>query len=201
MCVANTALTFPAIVPKNRFRVNDANSPAGTSLRLIFEPLTPDHSDELTGLLDPRVNAYFIANEMPTNAEDLRARFERMAAGPSYRYPDETWLNFAVRRIHDGRAIGRIEATIHGADAEVAFLFIPEVWGEGFAREATEWLHHRCVQKHGVATFWATVLPTNEPSLALCRRLGYRPVSEKEWPSLRSYDIGDVVLRLGATIT
>jgi RimJ/RimL family protein N-acetyltransferase len=81
---------------------------------------------------------------------------------------------------------------VHDGLAEVAYVFDPEAWARGLGREATAWLMDYCTRVHGVKRFFATAHPENARSLALCRRLDFRPVGT--WPRLLSYDEGDVVM-------
>ena len=81
------------------------------------------------------------------------------------------WLNFVVRR--EELLIGRLEATVSGDRAEVAYLFRPSAWVQGFATEALLWLQDYCVSSEGVREFWAAVSPKNERSIRMLKRLGY----------------------------
>jgi RimJ/RimL family protein N-acetyltransferase len=164
---------------------------AWTTQRLTIETLTVDHAEHLIGLVDPEVNAYF--DGPPRTLDDLRIRFSRMIAGPGDRYPGETWLNFAVKSADSDTYLGRIEATIQKAYAEVAFIFAKEAWGQGYAFEASCWLESHCAFNFGVLQFWGTVAPANARSIALLKRLGYQETTREAWPVLTSYDEGDLV--------
>ena len=72
----------------------------------------------------------------PTTVDELEAAFARMIAGPSKPWPGECWINVAVRPLDEPRFVGRLEATVQGADAEAAYLFGPAFWGRGYATEA-----------------------------------------------------------------
>lgn len=159
-----------------------------SSPRLRLEPLAAVHAAELAGLLDLRVLAWV---DEPGDIEGQRTRFARMAEGPP-EGSGQAWVNFAVRRRADGRAIGRVEATVHDGLAEVACVFDPATWGQGCASEAAAWLLDHCARVQGVERFFATAHPDNARSLALCQRLGFRPA--ETWPPLLSYDEGDVVM-------
>jgi [ribosomal protein S5]-alanine N-acetyltransferase len=170
----------------------------GRTSRLNIEDLQASHARELAGLLLPEAREFFDAAELPQNVDELAERFSRAIAGAGDQFPGETWLNFAVRVRDTAQCIGRLEATLQKDDAEVAFLFIPSAWGQGFASEATRWLMSHCVEAHQIKTFWATVSPRNQRSLNICKRLGFTEAAKESWPALASYDDGDVVFSLKA---
>ena len=160
--------------------------------RLSYEPLGPAHARGLAGALcDPDVYR-FIEMECPT-PEELEVEWARLVDGvPSHR-ADEVWLDFAVRRNSDGVFIGRIEATVIGRNAEVAYLLGPAYWGQGFGRESLCWLHEILMRRFDVTTCWATINPANQRSLKLVAAMGYEEAPEALWPRLTSYDPGDRV--------
>jgi RimJ/RimL family protein N-acetyltransferase len=71
-----------------------------------------------------------------------------------------------------------------GGDVEVGWHFHPDSWGHGYATEAA----CGAVAKgfaDGLAEIVAVVLPGNEPSVAVTRRLGMEPIGR----SRRWYDL------------
>lgn len=164
--------------------------------QLIFEPLQVDHLDELAGvLLHPAVYQH-IEETVPT-IEEFRLGLERAIAGPNASMGDERWLNYLVRR-WDGPMVGRLEATIHHGLAEVAFLFGPQYWGQGFATTGLRWLQEELTHRTAIADFWATTTPANVRSQNLLHRCGYQRADLPE-TSLYSYDPGDLVFRYRST--
>ena len=160
--------------------------------RLRYEPIRQHHAAELQhALCDPRVYA-FIAAPCPTPTE-LHASFARKEAGAPAKRSNERWLDYAVRLAETGEAIGRLEATVIGQRAEVAYLFGPAFWGRGYATEGVVWLHELLNSSLGVTEFWATVTPGNIRSIRLVQRTGYREALADTWPHLTSYDPGDRV--------
>jgi len=158
---------------------------------LRFEPLTPAHASLLSdALLDPAVYA-FIAGRHPASTEELAARFQRAAKGAPANRPTERWWNVAVISLDGTAGLGRLEATIMGDRAEVAYLLGPKYWGHGYALEAMRWFQERLAEHGAVAMLWATVLPSNQRSVGLLKRLGYTQMTT--WPELVSYDEGDLV--------
>ena len=101
-------------------------------------------------------------------------------------------MNYAVRLSRTGTLIGRLEATIVEGRAEVAYLFDPQFWGQGYATEAMSAFHDHLQQNEHVSEFWATTAPRNVRSIRLLDRLGYAPAPEP-WPRLLSYEKGDLV--------
>jgi RimJ/RimL family protein N-acetyltransferase len=167
-------------------------------MRLRYEPLITEHAQALFPVLaDPAVYRY-IDDDIPTSVEELSKRFKQMSSGPPVNRTDELWWNYAVRLVESSLLIGRLEATIVQDRAEVAYLFGPAYWGQGYATEAMLWLHRQLQARTSASTFWATVRPENLRSIKLLRRLGYAQVSE--WPRLLSYDSGDAVYRRSASV-
>lgn len=163
------------------------------SNRLTFEPLHVRHAERLVDVLtDPRVNEHFPEGG-PDGLADLIETFAYRINGPGTRHEGEIWLDFIVRIKGSGNYIGRVEATIQGTHAELAYLLGPEFWHRGYGREATRWLEGVCIDQHGVQTLWAAVTPSNTRSVALLTALGYSRTEKPQGFSLLSYDDGDLV--------
>ncbi|MFI0407600.1 GNAT family N-acetyltransferase [Actinomadura sp. 3N508] len=176
--------------------------------RLVLEPLAVEHADEMAPVLDdPRLHRH-IGGEPLTLAE-LRARYAHLVAGPAP-YHQEHWLNWIVRRLRDGQAIGYVQATVAPAPpgftvtpasagstvtpgpprsiASVAWVIGMPYQGFGFATEAARALLNWLLA-HGVRDVVATVHPDNHPSKAVAAKLGLRPTPE-------TTDDGETVWRL-----
>ena len=98
---------------------------------------------------------------------------------------------------HDGRVIGK--AGFH-AFPVIGFIFHPDSWGRGFAREALAAIIRRAFSRHQLAFIEADVDPRNERSLRLLKSLQFREVRREE----RTWKVGDrwcdsVFLRLSRT--
>ncbi len=162
--------------------------------RLSFEPLAVAHAAELSGLTHPDV-IRFIGGE-PKDVARQRQDFVRKAQGP--KDPSrQIWVNILVRTRLDGRAIGRLEATVvpaPPAHAEIAFVFVPQSWGQGLAFDAMQAFLPALAGAFDIFAFWATAHPENQRSQNLLARLGLIPALEGEWPDLFSYDPGDIVM-------
>ena len=162
--------------------------------RLSYELLRQSHAAELQyALCDPRVYACINAS-CPTPAE-LEASFARKEAGAPACRSDECWLDYTVRLIGSGVALGRLEASVIGERAELAYLFGPGFWGQGYASEGLVWLHDVLRGSHDVSEFWATVEPANIRSIRLLEGTGYSEAAPGTRPHITSYNPGDRVFR------
>jgi RimJ/RimL family protein N-acetyltransferase len=151
------------------------------SERLALEPLRPEHADELAPVLDDVALHRFIGGE-PDSADELRARFERQAAGHS---PDgrERWLNWTVRVRLTGEAVGTMQATVSSSECQtvavVACLFGLSFQRHGFAKEAAalvvSWLRTR-----GVSCVRAHIHPGHDASIGVARAVGLLPTDVME---------------------
>ncbi len=71
-----------------------------------------------------------------------------------------------------------------GGDVEVGWHFHPDSWGRGYATEAARGAIEKGFAE-GLDEIVAVVLPGNEPSVAVTRRLGMEPIGR----SRRWYDL------------
>lgn len=113
----------------------------------------------------------------------LRFRLGQIRRDPAVR----PWLvRLVVRRREPRALIGH--AGFHGppgtnapraADAvELGYTIFPEHRGRGYATEAVRALIGWAGESHGIGRFVASIAPSNVPSLALVRRLGFTQVGE-----------------------
>lgn len=164
-----------------------------SSKRLSIDLLKASHADELTELLDPRVNACFLEEDKPADKEALREQYRAMEEAAGSRSHGSRFMALTVRLAEDNRAIGRIEALVHGEDAEIAFLFVASSWGNGFATEAVEIVASK-LKEAQVERLWACVSPDNSRSLALCKRLSFQPCPLPTTFEPATFDEGDEIL-------
>jgi RimJ/RimL family protein N-acetyltransferase len=78
-------------------------------------------------------------------------------------------------------------------EVEVGWHLHPDSWGRGYATEAARAVLDRAFAE-GLVEVYAVVRPGNEPSLAVCRRLGMEPLGRTR----RWYDIELEAFRLSA---
>lgn len=156
----------------------------------MIEPLREDHAEALfAALSDDRVGTYLGGPDVES-LEWLSDRIRRLLAGAPAGSGQEWWNGVLVL---DGVVIGRVEATLHDGDAEVAYVLGPPWWRQGYATEAAAWLLDE-LRAAGVARAWATVVPANAGSRGVLRRLGFVEADPPDAPRLLSYDDGDLVL-------
>ncbi len=150
--------------------------PVGTS-RLILLPLGPEHAEEMAGVLaDPALHAFI--GGAPLSPPELRARYERLAAGSPD--PAVSWCNWVIRLRDPGSLAGTVQATIAGASeltAEVAWVVGTPWQGRGIATEAARalvaWLGRRQVR-----AVIAHIHPGHVPSAAVAAAAGLRPTGQ-----------------------
>jgi RimJ/RimL family protein N-acetyltransferase len=148
--------------------------------RLVLEPLSADHAEEMAAVLDDHRLHRYIGGE-PLPLAELRARYTRLAAGPGP-FHQEGWLNWIVRRSRDLQPVGTVQATVTpgagGPQASIAWVIGMPYQGFGFATEAARaligWLH-----EHDVRTVGANIHPDNTASEAVARRIGLRPTDAR----------------------
>lgn len=163
--------------------------------RLQYELLDHHHAEGLLAALDdPRVGRYIGGPDVTTLAA-LHARIDFLAPGGPPSRPDERWINIVVRRRADGVIIGRLEATVVEPRAEIAYLFGPAWWGNGYATEGAVWLIEHLCQRFALTGVWACIDPANEPSQRLVVRAGLVE-TQPPVPPLTSYDDGDLVFTM-----
>ncbi len=168
------------------------------TVRLTIEPLGHEHVEGLFAALDDDRVGTFIGGPDVTTVEALHERIDRVTAGPGPAWPTEHWHNWVARRTEDGVIVGRLEATTYGETrqtgewAEVAYLFGPAFWGQGFATEGATWMLDHVRDELGVDESWAAVHPGNVSSVRLLERLGFEPRDTPGRP-MGSYDEPDLV--------
>lgn len=149
-----------------------------SSERLVLEPLAVGHAEEMAVVLDSPALHQF-TGERPRTPDELRARYERLAAGA----PDElvNWLNWVLRLRETGALVGTVQATVSPAGqdlvAQVAWVVGVPWQRRGLAREAARamvsWLEDKQVE-----LIVAHIHPDNAASAAVARGAGLEPTSE-----------------------
>ncbi|MFD8210615.1 GNAT family N-acetyltransferase [Streptomyces sp. NPDC059695] len=151
--------------------------------RLDLEPLAVAHADEMAVVLaDPALHAFI--GGAPLTATELRARYERLAAGSPD--PAVVWCNWVVRVRAGGRLAGTVQATVTdgGRTAEVAWVTGTEWQGRGIAREAAAALVALLTER-GVRTVVAHVHPDHKASATVAHAAGLRPTEEEQDGEIR----------------
>ena len=145
--------------------------------RLILEPLRPEDAAEMLAVLSDPALYEFTGGEPPT-LDELRERYEWQAVGHS---PDgsQQWLNWIVRTVEDGHAIGFVQATIVDGIADVAWLTGTPWQGRGFATEAAREMVAVLAQL-GISHITAHVRADHVASARVAANLGLSPTDEVE---------------------
>jgi RimJ/RimL family protein N-acetyltransferase len=132
-----------------------------------------------------------------------------LGGGPSVP-PEELVARWAALHARDERfgcwAIERPDHVVAGTllfkplpngvgEVEVGWHLHPDSWGHGYATEAARAVIRRGFEA-GLPEVYAVVRPGNEPSLAVCRRLGMAPLGRMT----RWYDVELEAFRLMAPV-
>ncbi|MER5551063.1 GNAT family N-acetyltransferase [Streptomyces sp. NPDC002793] len=156
-------------------QVNGAPEPFSTS-RLDALPLDAAHAEEMAEVLsDPALHTY--TGGAPEDADALRARYERQAAGSPD--PAELWWNWVLRVRGDGSLAGYVQATVRGERAEVAWVVGTRWQGSGYAKEGAGGLVRHLLDRGSVRTVVAHVHPDHGASAAVAAAAGLRPTGEQ----------------------
>lgn len=144
------------------------------SERLSLVPLGVEHATEMADALsDPGLHE-FIGGE-PLSADDLRARYERLAAGSPD--ADVSWCNWVIRERETQSLVGTVQATVTATEAEIAWVVGTPWQGRGLATEAARalvgWL-----TSAGVRRIVAHVHPDHAASAAVAAAAGLAPTDQ-----------------------
>lgn len=136
--------------------------------RLVLEPLTVEHAEEMVVVLAD-ADLYGFIGGAPPDLDELVDRYERQTRGSGR--SGERWCNWIMRRSDVGAAIGYVQATVTGDTADVAWVVGLPHQGQGFASEATTamvgWL-----TEHGVGRVTAHVAPAHVRSARVAASVG-----------------------------
>jgi RimJ/RimL family protein N-acetyltransferase len=160
-----------------------------TGIRAALEPLRAEFATELAPVLaDPLLHTFIGGH--PLTKDELRALYQRQIGG---RNADgsQRWLNWLVRDVRAGAAVGTVQATVSmepdGLTAEVAWVIGTRYQGQGYATEAaqllTDWLRDQ-----NVDVVIAHIHPEHHSSMAVARAIGLTPTDvavdgETRWQS------------------
>jgi RimJ/RimL family protein N-acetyltransferase len=141
---------------------------------LRLDPLEPADAHELAPLLDDASLHEFIGGE-PLSEPALEARYRRLVRGAP---PGGgvTWLNWTIRRVVDGRAVGTAQATVADGDASLAWVVASRWQGRGYGSEAARALV-AWAEGEGL-TASAKVHPGHTASERVAASAGLRPTGE-----------------------
>lgn len=139
--------------------------------RLMLAPLRVEFAVEMVGVIGDPALYEFTGGAPPTLAE-LEARYRFQLTGPDS--SDEAWHNWVIRRSADGTAVGFVQATVTGPEADLAWVVGTPWQGHGYASEAAmgmcAWL-----SGSGVGRFTAHIHPDHVASGRVAAGLGLAP--------------------------
>lgn len=146
--------------------------------RCTLEPLVAAHAHEMFSVLsDPAI--YEFENAPPVSEAWLRQRYERLEARVSGDGAEQ-WLNW-VLRLPSGELAGYVQATVlPDATALVAYELASRHWRQGIGSAAVEAMLQELQEAYRVHTFIAVLKARNFRSLALLRKLGFRPADSEQ---------------------
>jgi RimJ/RimL family protein N-acetyltransferase len=160
-----------------------ADWPAAPRLRterLVLEPLTVDHAEEMAPLLDDSALHAFTGGS-PATLQELRRRYAHQVRGHS---PDaaQRWLNWIVRLAQADAAVGSVQATVSGGEhgpvvAELAWVIAVAHQRRGYATEAASAMA-RWLCEQGAEVLAAFIHPRHEASMLVARALGLKATKE-----------------------
>jgi RimJ/RimL family protein N-acetyltransferase len=138
--------------------------------RLLLRPAKADDLEPLHAILShPRAMAYW-SSPPHESIDQTRDWLSSMIAIDAAEGED-----FIVE--HDGKLVGKAGLWRF---PEIGFIFHPDHWGRGFAREALAFVLDRAFGSHGLPKVDADVDPRNAASLKLLEELGFRETGRKE---------------------
>lgn len=148
---------------------------AGTETdRLLVEPLKPSDAPEMVQVLaDP--DLYTFTGGKPPTLDVLRTRYRAQSAGSGQ--PDEEWLNWIIRLRAGRRAVGFVQATVVGDEAELAWVVGKSSQGQGFASEAAGAVVV-LLRTGGITTVSAHIHRDHVASQAVARSIGLERTAE-----------------------
>jgi [ribosomal protein S5]-alanine N-acetyltransferase len=132
--------------------------------RLILRPARDEDRDALHAVMrQPQAMAYWSTppHEYPDQTADFLKGMMTI--------PPDLGEDFIAE--YDGRLIGKVGLYRF---PELGYLFDPQVWGNGFAREAMVAVIMRAFTVHVLPRVIADVDPRNIASIRLLERLGFR---------------------------
>ena len=142
--------------------------------RLTLTPLEAGDAAEMVGVLsDPAL--YTFTGGIPPTLAELEDRYRHQSAGAPR--GDEIWHNWILRL--DGRAIGYVQATVTGDQADLAWVVGTPWQGFGYATEASEAMRD-WLRDHGAASFSAHIHPDHSASQAIAAKLGLQPTGQHD---------------------
>lgn len=153
--------------------MDDLLAGAESAGRVRLDPLRVSDAAEMAAVLSaPQL--YTVIGGDPPSVAELTDLYRGQVVGRSAD-GREQWLNWVVRV--GSQAVGYVQATVTGTDAEVAWVIGLPWQGRGYATEATRAMLD-LLAAAGVRTVAAYVHPEHAASAAVARAAGLHPTGE-----------------------
>lgn len=170
-----------------------------TTDRLVLRSFRPGDEDDVFAYRSVAEVVRYIPGEPKTLEQVADLVAERSTAGRI----DEKSPILTLAVVLDGRVIGDVLIHLDGLDghdgrqAEVGWVFAPDVAGHGYATEAARSITSVAFSEVGVHRVWAQLEPANTGSSRICERLGMRREAlfeqaswfKQRWTDLAIYGI------------
>ena len=147
-----------------------------TTERLTLRSFRPGDEDDVLAYRSLASVVRYIPGEPRTQEQVADLVAERATAGRID--PGSPILTLAVEL--EGRVVGDVLIHLDGLDgndgrqAEIGWVFAPDVAGHGYATEAARAIMGAAFGEVGVHRVWAKLEPENTASARICERLGMR---------------------------
>ena len=160
--------------------------------RLRLRPLTYEDSPFLIELLNDPAWLQNIGDRHVHTEADARAYLDRTYLKMYREHGFGMWL---CERLSDGTAVGScgIVKRDELPCPDLGFAFLEAYRGKGYAHEAAQACLKIARDDYGADRLRAIVLPTNQPSIRLLRKLEFKKIGTFQFPD--DSDILDVMER------
>jgi RimJ/RimL family protein N-acetyltransferase len=167
--------------------------------RLLLRSFRPGDEDDVFAYRSVPGVVRYIPGEPKTREQVADLVAERATEG---RVDEKSpILTLAVEL--DGRVVGDVLIHLDGLDgadgrqAEIGWVFTPDVQGQGYATESARALVRAAFEELGVHRVWAQLEPENTASARICERLGMRREAlfekaswfKEQWTDLAVYGL------------
>jgi [ribosomal protein S5]-alanine N-acetyltransferase len=164
--------------------------------RLVLEPLLGSHAELLfEELAEPQLYRWISAMP-PVSVEALRLRWTEAERQVVSGGVDLQW---AARRVSDGRYVGKLDAEVRGRVAtNVGYIIFLPYWGQGYATEAVRAVAAQ-LERQGATEQRALVTRGNEASARVLAKAGFlrtRVIADNDVIRGQKHDDVEYVRRL-----
>jgi RimJ/RimL family protein N-acetyltransferase len=141
--------------------------------RLVLEPVMAAHAAAMFPLLADEELYEFTGGKPPADISEVRRWFTALESRTSPE-GDELWFTWIAIIADPETAIGYVQATVTGSDADIAWLIGLPWQGAGYGREAAQALVNWLGQR-GISRVYAHIHPDHQASQGIARAAGLHP--------------------------